>query len=68
LRGMHSLSQWMATVIDQQVVDHLVNRSGSLVFMCSRFMRRLNNGLIPPYALMLFLGATFIVVYLLLLV
>lgn len=68
LRGMHALSQWLAIAFDQQVVDHLVNWSGSLFFAGSRFMRRLNNGLIPTYAFMLFLGATFMVVYFLLIV
>ncbi len=68
LRGTHGLSQWLTDAIDQRVVDHAVNWCGNLCFTFSRFMRRLNNGLIPTYAFMLFLGATFMVVYFLLIV
>ncbi len=66
LRSVHALSQWLALVMDQRGLDHVVNWSGSLFFAFSRSLRQLHNGLIPTYAFMLFLGATFVVAYLLL--
>lgn len=61
--GTHALGQWLATAIDQQVVDALVNRLASITFAWSRAARRLNDGLVPTYAFSLFLGATLIVAY-----
>lgn len=63
LRGLHALSQWLAQVFDQRLIDHAVNRAAQATMAWSRAARRLNDGMVPTYAFSLFLGAALLATY-----
>ncbi len=63
LRGSHGLSQWLTTALDQQGIDRVVNWSAETALTWSRYLRRLNDGLVPTYAFSVFVGAALIVAY-----
>ena len=64
IRPYDALSRFSASVIDQDLIDGVVNGLGALVALLASFWRRLQNGYVRSYALMIFLGVVAILTYL----
>lgn len=58
-----ALAQWFAKVIDQQGIDRIVNLLGDNTFEAGEYVKRIQTGLIPNYALSILLGAVLILTY-----
>ncbi len=58
-----ALSQWFDRVIDQGIVDGAVNLIGQANLAVGNALRKVHNGLVPTYALSLFVGVVAMVLY-----
>lgn len=54
---------WLATVIDQRVIDGLVNGTAQVTGRLGGSVRKLENGAIPTYALSILIGAVALIAY-----
>ncbi len=64
VRPYEALAHFSASVIDQELIDGVVNGFGALVALLASYWRRLQNGYVRSYALMIFLGVVAILTYL----
>jgi len=60
------LARFLATVVDLQFLDNLVNGTGNLVGRSSGLLRRVESGYVRQYAALFLLGALAVVAYLVL--
>ena len=58
-----ALSQWFDEVVDQGVIDGAVNMIGQANLAVGAAFRKVHNGLVPTYALSLYIGVVAMVVY-----
>ncbi len=58
-----ALARFSAQVVDRGVIDGTVSLVGQLHLLASDGLRRLQNGLVPTYALSLFVGVVVVVLY-----
>jgi NADH-quinone oxidoreductase subunit L len=63
VRSLRWASLWFASVVDKHTIDGAVNRFGQAHIIAGNALRRIHNGLVPTYALSLFVGVVVIVVY-----
>jgi NADH-quinone oxidoreductase subunit L len=63
VRSLRWISLWFASVVDKNTIDGAVNRFGQAHIIAGTALRRFHNGLVPTYALSLFLGVVVIMVY-----
>ena len=63
VRPLWAMSAWLAAVFDKKVIDGVVNWVGGVNLALGERVRHLENGLIPTYALSIFVGVTAIVAY-----
>ncbi len=57
------LADWFADVVDEQWIDGAVNGVGRLSLTWGEQIRRLQNGVVPAYALSILLGVVAVVAY-----
>lgn len=60
---LKGLSNWISRVVDQGLVDGAVAFVGLAHLQAGNYLRRLHNGLIPTYALSLFVGVIAVMLY-----
>jgi NADH-quinone oxidoreductase subunit L len=60
---LRRFSTWLATVVDQQVIDGAVNGVANLTGQFGGTVRKLENGAIPTYALSILIGAIALIAY-----
>ena len=60
---LRALSDWFAGVFDALGIDGAVNGVGSVLMWTGSRLRYLNNGLVPTYALSIFVGVAAMVAY-----
>lgn len=60
---LRALSEWFAGVCDALGIDGAVNGVGSVLLWTGGRLRLLNNGLVPTYALSIFVGVAAMVAY-----
>jgi NADH-quinone oxidoreductase subunit L len=63
VRPLRWLSLWSASIVDNQIIDGAVNRFGQAHLIAGNALRRVHNGLVPTYALSLFVGVVVVVIY-----
>jgi NADH-quinone oxidoreductase subunit L len=63
VRPLRWVGLWSASVVDKRTIDGAVNRFGSAHLILGNALRRVHNGLVPTYALSLFVGVVVVVVY-----
>jgi NADH-quinone oxidoreductase subunit L len=63
VRPLRWVGVWSASVVDKRTIDGAVNRFGSAHLILGNALRRVHNGLVPTYALSLFVGVVVVVVY-----
>ncbi len=63
VRPLEWVSGWFATAVDKRTIDGAVNLFGEAHLLLSNAVRRVHNGLVPTYALSLFVGVVVVVVY-----
>ena len=59
-----ALADFLAQPVDQVLIDGIVNGFGALVAYAAGWWRKLQNGYVRSYAMMIFLGAVAILTYL----
>jgi NADH-quinone oxidoreductase subunit L len=64
VRPYDALARFSASAIDQDLIDGIVNGFGAVVALVASVWRRLQNGYVRSYALMIFLGVVAILTYL----
>jgi NADH-quinone oxidoreductase subunit L len=64
VRGYRVFSQFLATIIDQNLIDGLVNGVGYLQKVIAQLLRQLQNGFVRSYALVVLVGVVAIMSYL----
>jgi NADH-quinone oxidoreductase subunit L len=64
IRPYEALARFSASVIDQEMIDGTVNGFGALTALVASYWRRLQNGYVRSYALMIVLGVVAILTYL----
>jgi NADH-quinone oxidoreductase subunit L len=60
---LRALSEWFAHLVDKLAIDGIVNGVGSVLMWSGGRLRYLNNGLVPTYALSIFVGVAALVAY-----
>ena len=63
VRPLRLLSLWLAGAVDKHIIDGAVNRFGQAHLIVGNSLRRIHNGLVPTYALSLFVGVVVVVLY-----
>ncbi|MCB0114313.1 MAG: NAD(P)H-quinone oxidoreductase subunit F, partial [Caldilineaceae bacterium] len=63
VRPLRWVALWFASVVDKRTIDGAVNRFGTAHVILGNGLRRVQNGLVPTYALSLFVGVVIVVVY-----
>ncbi len=63
INPLRALSEWFAGVCDSLGIDGAVNGVGSVLLWTGGRLRYLNNGLVPTYALSIFVGVAAMVAY-----
>lgn len=63
VRPLLALSDWFARVVDQGIIDGTVNLVGHAHLVLGNELRKVHNGLVPTYALSLFVGVVAMVLY-----
>ncbi len=64
VRGYDGLARFLANPIDQGLIDGIVNGFGYLAQSTAQFLRRIQNGFVRSYALVLLIGVVAIMSYL----
>ncbi len=64
VRPYEAVARFSAGAVDQGLIDGIVNGFGTLVALLASWWRRLQNGYVRSYALMIFLGVVAILTYL----
>ena len=64
IRPYEGLARFLATDVDQGLIDALVNGFGSLTVLAAGWWRKLQNGYVRTYAMMIFVGVVAILTYL----
>lgn len=64
VRPYEAVARFSAGAVDQGFIDGIVNGFGALVALLAGWWRRLQNGYVRSYALMIFLGVVAILTYL----
>jgi len=60
---LRALSGFLAGIVDQRAIDGSVNLLGTAHLVAGNLLRRVQNGLVPTYALSLFVGVVAVVLY-----
>lgn len=58
-----AVSRWFASTMDRKGIDGVVNLIGTDVMLSSNYVKRIQTGLIPNYALSILLGTILIIGY-----
>ena len=64
IKPYEALARFLAQSVDQDLIDGIVNGFGALVFWVASWWRKLQNGYVRFYALMILLGVVVILTYL----
>jgi NADH-quinone oxidoreductase subunit L len=64
VRPYERLATFLAQPVDQGLIDGIINGFGALVAFTATWWRKLQNGYVRSYAMMIFLGAVAILTYL----
>ena len=60
---LRALADFFAGIIDQRAIDGSVNLLGTAHLAAGNLLRRVHNGLVPTYALSLFVGVVAVLLY-----
>ena len=63
VRPLKAVGEWFARFFDPKVVDGAVNGVGALTLDLGEYVRRIQNGAIPTYAVSILLGAVVVLLY-----